>query len=112
MHGYGYRRACFVVHTTENAMQSISKILSCALLLGLVPGMLLAGPVNINTADASTLETELTGIGPALAAAIVSDREANGPYATPEALMRVKGIGQRIIELNRGNILIGDPAQR
>lgn len=91
-------------------MQSISKNLWCALLLGLAPGVLLAGPVNINTADANTLAAELSGVGPALAAAIVSDREVNGRYATPEALMRVKGIGQRIIELNRANILVSDSA--
>lgn len=69
-----------------------------------------AGPVNINTADAATLATELTGVGPALADAIVADRQANGTFATAEALMRVKGIGARIVELNKANILVADPA--
>lgn len=69
-----------------------------------------AGPVNINTADAAKLATELQGVGPALAEAIVADRQANGNFATPEALMRVKGIGARIVEINKGNILIADPA--
>jgi competence protein ComEA len=69
-----------------------------------------AGPVNINTADAATLATELTGVGPVLAEAIVADRTANGDFATPEALTRVKGIGQRIVEMNRTNILVADPA--
>jgi competence protein ComEA len=69
-----------------------------------------AGPVNINTADAAKLASELTGVGPALAEAIVADRQANGNFATPEALMRVKGIGARIVEINKGNILVADPA--
>lgn len=68
-----------------------------------------AGPVNINTADAATLATELQGVGPALAEAIVADRKANGTFATPEALTRVKGIGVRIVEMNKGNILVADP---
>lgn len=69
-----------------------------------------AGPVNINTADAAKLATELQGVGPALAEAIVADRKANGNFATPEALTRVKGIGERIVEMNKGNILVADPA--
>jgi competence protein ComEA len=68
-----------------------------------------AGPVNINTADAAKLASELTGVGPALAEAIVADRKANGNFATPDALTRVKGIGERIVELNRANILVADP---
>ena len=67
-----------------------------------------AGPVNINTADAATLAAELTGIGPALAAEIVRDREQNGKYDSPEALTRVKGVGARIVEMNRANIRVSD----
>ena len=80
-----------------------------AWLLSLLPATLLAGPVNINTADAETLAMELSGVGPVLAAAIVADRETNGMFTTPEALTRVKGIGNRILELNEGNILVGTP---
>jgi competence protein ComEA len=68
----------------------------------------LAGPVNINTADAATLAAELTGVGPALAEEIVRDRTENGNFDTPEALTRVKGIGERIIEMNRENIRVRD----
>ena len=80
-----------------------------ALFAGLMPCLVLAGPVNINTADAATLAAELAGIGPALAEAIVTDRQENGAYANAEALMRVRGIGERVIELNRDNILVSDP---
>jgi competence protein ComEA len=90
-------------------MKETSRGLWCALLLSLSPALLWAGPVNINTADAETLAAELNGVGPALAAAIVSDRIANGYFPSPDALTRVKGIGVRIVELNRENILIGNP---
>jgi competence protein ComEA len=84
--------------------------LSYALALACSGFAALAGPVNINTADAATLASELTGVGPALAEAIVADRKANGNFATPEALTRVKGIGERIVEMNKANILVADPA--
>ena len=53
-----------------------------------------AGKVNINTADAATLDT-LPGIGASTAAKIVADREANGPFKTIEDLKRVSGIGDK-----------------
>jgi len=48
--------------------------------------------VNVNTAAAVELE-RLPGIGPALAAAIVSWREENGPFGSVENLLDVPGIG-------------------
>lgn len=49
--------------------------------------------VNINTADLNALQT-LPGIGPALAQAIVEERQANGAFRFPEDILRVSGIGQ------------------
>ncbi|MEE9570464.1 MAG: helix-hairpin-helix domain-containing protein [Gammaproteobacteria bacterium] len=89
-------------------MRGRCRELLCLFLLGLGSAALYAGPVNINTADAETLALELTGVGPALAAAIVEDREMNGEFANPEALTRVSGIGERIVEMNRSNILVND----
>jgi competence protein ComEA len=54
-------------------------------------------PVNVNTADAEQLDA-LPGIGPATAAAIVADRDANGPFATVDDLSRVRGIGPAKLE--------------
>jgi len=79
-------------------------LLLSALVIG--PSLLIAGPVNINTADEEMLAAELDGVGPALAAAIVRDREENGHYESPEAIMRVRGIGQRVLEDNREFILL------
>ena len=55
-------------------------------------GITADGLVNLNTATAEELET-LPGIGPSTAAQIISHREANGPFATIEAIMDVPGIG-------------------
>jgi competence ComEA-like helix-hairpin-helix protein len=49
-------------------------------------------PVRLSTASVKEL-TQLPGIGPSKAAAIVEDRRKNGPYRTVESLMRVPGIG-------------------
>jgi competence protein ComEA len=63
-----------------------------------------AGPVNVNTADAPTIAEELDGIGPAKAQAIVEYRQKNGPFRAAEDLLKVEGIGQKVLEQNRGNI--------
>ncbi len=81
-----------------------------ALIASLVPVAAWAGPVNVNTADASTLAKELDGIGPAKAQAIVEYRQKNGPFKTPEDLLKVHGIGERVLEQNRGNIRISAAA--
>lgn len=67
--------------------------------LGLTTPVLAADdtPINVNTADVEQL-AELPGIGEAKAAAIVKDREANGPYESADDLKRVKGIGETIAE--------------
>ena len=50
--------------------------------------------MNVNSAGAAELET-LPGIGPATAAAIIDEREQNGPFATVDDLIRVTGIGEK-----------------
>ena len=65
-----------------------------------------AGPVNINTADAQMLSSELAGIGQSKAEAIVSYRQQHGPYKQVEDLTNVKGIGMATIEKNRAKIVL------
>lgn len=52
------------------------------------------GKVNINTASAEQLDT-LPGVGESTAQKIIADREANGPFSSPEDLKRVSGIGDK-----------------
>ncbi|HIS39887.1 MAG TPA: ComEA family DNA-binding protein [Candidatus Aphodovivens avistercoris] len=60
-------------------------------------GSVAGGKVNINTATAEQLDA-LPGVGPATAEKIIADREANGPFASPEDLKRVSGIGDKKYE--------------
>ncbi len=56
------------------------------------PAVGLAGPVDVDRASAELLDA-LPGIGPALAARIVADRDSLGPFGSLEGLQRVRGIG-------------------
>ncbi|KPU52876.1 competence ComEA helix-hairpin-helix repeat region domain protein [Pseudomonas fluorescens] len=62
-----------------------------------------SGKVDLNAADAPTLQRELTGIGEAKAKAkaIVAYRESNGPFSSVDELLEVKGIGKAILDKNR-----------
>lgn len=83
------------------------------LLKGLALALLLAGQavaaeqVDINKADAATLDRVLVNIGEAKAEAIVAHREANGPFRSAEQLAEVKGIGLKTVESNRDRIVLG-----
>ncbi|MEO1201825.1 MAG: helix-hairpin-helix domain-containing protein [Pseudomonadota bacterium] len=78
-------------------------VIMCACTL---PVLAFAGPVNVNSADAETLAKELNGVGLSKARAIVEYREKYGPFKNAEELSLVKGIGERIVEMNRADILV------
>jgi competence protein ComEA len=86
------------------------------LIRALVLSLLLVGSaaasekVNINTADAATIDRVLLNVGPAKAEAIVAHRKANGPFKSAEQLALVKGIGLKTIEKNRDRIVVGGAA--
>ena len=65
-----------------------------------------AAPVNINVADADLIAKSLSGIGPSKAAAIVKFRNDNGPFKSIEELKYVKGVGDKILNKNREDIVI------
>ena len=69
-------------------------------------GITIGGLININTATQADLEI-LPGIGPSTAANIIAHREANGPFATIEAIMDVPGIGEGKFEAMRELITVG-----
>lgn len=62
--------------------------------------------VDLNHADASTLQRELSGIGEAKAKAIVAYRESNGPFSSIDELLEVKGIGKAILDKNREKLVV------
>jgi competence protein ComEA len=74
------------------------------LIASLLPVLAVAGPVDINKADAATIAKELNGIGLSRAQAIVAYREKNGNFKSIEDLRKVKGIGAKTLERNRTNI--------
>lgn len=65
-----------------------------------------AEKVNINTADAATLDRVLVGIGPSKAEAIVVYRKAHGAFKSADMLAEVKGIGLATIGKNRDRIVL------
>jgi len=61
--------------------------------------------VDINKASEEEL-TQLAGIGPAKAEAIVKYRKDNGNFNNPEDLMNVSGIGEAIFKKNKDRITV------
>lgn len=61
--------------------------------------------ININKATVQEL-TGLERVGKQYAKRIVAFREKNGPFQKPEDIMKVKGIGNKIWEVNKGMIAV------
>lgn len=72
---------------------------------GAAPGMTGDGLVNLNTADAATLDT-LPGIGPATAAKILSWREQHGRFESVDDLLDVGGIGEAKLDAIRDLVTV------
>jgi len=93
-------------------MKSLIIVAKSLLLSLLIAGSAFAADkVDINTADAATLDEVLLNVGPAKAQAIVDYRTANGAFRSAEQLAMVKGIGLKTIEKNRDRIEVGGAAK-
>ncbi|MBC3434990.1 helix-hairpin-helix domain-containing protein [Pseudomonas sp. BW16M2] len=66
----------------------------------------IVAPVNVNHADASSLQQALSGIGQAKAQAIVDYRESHGPFTSVDELLEIKGIGKSLLERNRDKLVV------
>ena len=89
-------------------MKSFNTLMqSLVLSLVFMGSALAAEKVNVNTADAATIDRVLLNIGPAKAEAIVAHRKANGAFRSTEQLAMVKGIGLKTVEKNRDRIVLG-----
>lgn len=64
-------------------------------------------------ADRATVQQllRLPRVGPALARAIVADREARGPFGSLEGLDRVRGIGPALLEALRPHLVFSPDAR-
>jgi competence protein ComEA len=67
-------------------------------------GTNLAGPIDVNTADATQL-MQIPGIGPKLSQRIVQER-THRPFETTADLRRVHGIGPKILEKIRPFVMV------
>lgn len=94
-------------------MKSLNLVLKSLVMSVLLAGSALtstafaAEKVNINTADAATIDRVLLNIGPSKAEAIVAHRKANGAFRSMEQLAMVKGVGLKTVEKNRDRIVLG-----
>ena len=93
-------------------MKFIKQFLGAMLLsLALAGGAMAAeDKVNINTADAATLDRVLVNVGASKAEAIVAYRKQNGAFKSADQLAEVKGIGLKTVEKNRDRIVVGGAA--
>ena len=64
-----------------------------------------AGIVDINSATLSELDA-LPGVGPSTAQAIIDYRTANGPYASVDDLLNVRGIGPSKLAAMRARVRV------
>ena len=104
--------ADITTHLWSLAMKKFALVLKSLFLSTLLVTSAIAGGerVNINTADAGTLDRVLVGIGPSKAEAIVLYRKANGAFRSADQLVSVKGIGLATIEKNRDRIVVSGAA--
>lgn len=85
-------------------MKKIKILITACLLMFSVSAW--AAQVDINTADAKTLSMELIGVGMVKAQAIVDYRKAHGQFSSLHELEKVKGIGAKIIEMNKEKLVL------
>lgn len=64
--------------------------------------------LDVNTATKEQLDT-LPGIGPVKAEAIIKYREEKGPFTSVEQLKEVNGIGEKIFQSIKSEVVISPP---
>lgn len=77
-----------------------------ALSLVLMSAVVLAKPLNINTATESEIAKTMYGVGPSRAKAIIKFRDENGEFKTLDQVTQVRGVSTAILEKNRDKIAV------
>ena len=93
----GLNLARFVTDGEQIIVPVVGEAPAAAAPGGAAGGAVVPGKVNINTADATALET-LPRVGPAMAARIIAWRDENGRFSAVEDLMSVTGIGEKTFD--------------
>lgn len=70
------------------------------------PSQSQSGKIDLNDADALTLQQNLQGIGVTKAEAIIAYRDANGPFHSVDELLEIKGIGKALLDRNREKLVV------
>ena len=91
----------------RNYQKFMALFLASVLIIASVPTLFAQEGKKININKAPTEElTQLKGVGATYAERIVQFREAHGPFASPEDIMKVPGIGSKIFEANKDFITV------
>nr|WP_321404185.1 ComEA family DNA-binding protein [uncultured Desulfobacter sp.] len=86
--------------------KKIAAILVCMLAVLYMTPVMGQGRINLNTASKEQLMT-MKGVGEAIAQRIIEYREAT-PFQTIEDIVKVKGVGAKILEANKHLISVTD----
>jgi competence protein ComEA len=102
--------AGILARTTSVALAAVASVAVCLLAprLANAQGKDLEGVVNLNTAGADLLQL-LPGVGPAKVRSIYLYRQKR-PFRTVDELVRIKGIGRKMVRQLRGHLAVSGPS--
>ena len=89
--------------------RTLVTLLGALALCATQPALAETSPINLNTATAAELAS-LKGIGPAKAQAIVEHRDKNGQFKSVDDLKLVHGIGDKMLEQLRPQVVVSGAA--
>ena len=91
----------------KNYKKFLALFLMTAFLITSVPALWAqeAEKININQASAEEI-AHLKGIGQKYAERIVQYRDENGPFESPEDIIKVHGIGAKVFDVNKDKITV------
>lgn len=87
----------------------IKTLMSLIVLLTLGAWLPIALALDINSATAEQIASGLKGVGLKKAQAIVAFRDKQGSFKSLDDLLKVKGIGKKLLEINADNISLEKP---